>query len=254
MSLSQIENIVKKFEQIGLNKMDQVQLMNRVDTKFVFTEKDLIKILPSLTRHYYILEVKGTLISKYESLYYDGKNLDFYFNHHRKKLDRFKIRYRKYLSTDLTFLEVKHKKNGRTDKMRIQVNDLSNEMTSDHAEFVKNSGIDNKELVPSLLNRFSRITLVSKNLEERLTLDLNLAFEWKGNKETVDNIIIAELKQNKSKRNSPFYELMKSNQLRPLKISKYCIGIIKMYGKSNIKYNRFKKKLLKIQKIQNYAS
>ena len=254
MSLGQIENIVKEFEQIGLNKMDQVQLMNRVDTKFVFTQNHLINILPSLIKHYYILQVKGTLISKYESLYYDHTSLDFYFNHHRKKLDRYKIRYRKYLSSDITFLEVKHKKNGRTDKKRIRVDDLNYEMTPEHAQFISDSGISKKELIPTLLNSFSRITFVSKKLDERLTLDLNLAFEWKDNKESIDNIIIAELKQNKSQRNSPFYQLMKSNQLRPLRISKYCIGIIKMYGKSNIKYNRFKKKLLKIKKLQNYAA
>ena len=254
MSLGQVENIVKEFEQIGLNEMDKVQLMNRVDTKFVFTQNHLIKILPSLIKHYYILQVKGTLISKYESLYYDYENLDFYFNHHRKKLDRYKIRYRKYLSSDITFLEVKHKKNGRTDKKRIRVDDLAYEMTSEHAQFISNSGVSEKELVPTLHNSFSRITFVSKKLDERLTLDVNLAFEWKGNKESIDNIIIAELKQNKTQRNSPFYQLMKSNQLRPLRISKYCIGIIKMYGKKKIKYNRFKKKLLKIKKLQNYAA
>ena len=146
MSLGQVENIVKEFEQIGLNKMDQVQLMNRVDTKFVFTQNHLIKILPSLIKHYYILQVKGTLISKYESLYYDYENLDFYFKKKKKKLDRYKIRYRKYLSSDITFLEVKHKKNGRTDKKRIRVDDLAYEMTSEHDNLSVIQGLVKKNL------------------------------------------------------------------------------------------------------------
>lgn len=254
MPLDRIENIIQEFEQIGLNEMDQVQLMNRVDTKFVFGQNHLLKLLPSLNDHYYILEVGNTLISRYESLYFDSKKLSFYYNHHRKKPDRFKLRYRKYLSSDITFLEVKHKVNGRTDKKRVQVNDICDEMTSDHAKFVLDSGINDKDLTPSLRNSFSRITLVSKKLDERLTLDLDLSFEWKNKSKSVDNIIIAELKQNRSKRNSPFYTLMKSNQIRPLRISKYCVGIILLYGRANIKYNRFKKKLLKIKKLQNYAA
>ena len=50
------------------------------------------------------------------------------------------------------------------------------------------------------------------------------------------------------------YKLMKDNYIRPLKISKYCIGIIDMYGKNKVKYNRFKKKILKLNKLQANAS
>ena len=55
-------------------------------------------------------------------------------------------------------------------------------------------------LEPSLMNRFSRITLVSKKFDERLTLDIDLSFEWKDETKLIENIIIAELKQGRSNR------------------------------------------------------
>ena len=91
-------------------------------------------------------------------------------------------------------------------------------------------------------------------MNERLTIDLNLTYKWGSEEKILNNIIIAELKQGKAMRNSPFYALMKKNLIRPLKISKYTIGIIFMHGKETIKYNRFKKKLLKLLRLQKNAA
>ncbi len=254
MPLKTIQEIAKTFEPIGLTDMDKVQLMNRVDTKFVFTLKDLERLLPQLSKDYFLLNVDGILLSDYESLYFDDTDFSSYNDHHKKKVDRFKVRYRKYVHSNLAFLEVKHKNKGRTDKSRIRVDDIPDSMNEIDFQFVKDAGVKSKAMIPALLNNFSRITLVSKAMNERLTLDLNLTYIWKDKRVVVENIIIAELKQGKAMRNSPFYQLMKNNLIRPLKISKYTIGVIMLYGMKNIKYNRFKKKLLKLKKLQNDAA
>ncbi len=251
MSFDKLQKIAKSFDPITLSEMDTVQLMNRVDTKFVFTLETLIDILPELRKDYFLLNVDGVLLSEYKSLYFDDENFTFYFDHHNKRVNRFKVRYRKYVNSNLAFLEVKHKNKGRTDKSRIRVSDIPNDMSDEDATFVKNTGINAKKLVPSLLNNFSRLTFVNKAMNERLTIDIDLTFIWKNQTKKVNNIVIAELKQGKAMRNSPFYQAMKKRRIRPLKISKYTIGIIMLYGKKNIKYNRFKKKLLKLIKLQN---
>lgn len=253
MSTSQFNSVIASFDPIGLNEMDKVQLMNRVDTKFAFTQKKLLEILPLLSKDYFILKVGDNLISRYESLYYDH-NLVNYEDHHRGRVDRYKIRYRTYIDSKITFLEVKHKVKGRTDKRRIPVPKIPWELSDEHYDFIKTVNPDSNRLEPSLMNRFSRITLVSKKFDERLTLDIDLSFEWKDETKLIENIIIAELKQGRSNRTSPFYQVMKDNYIRPLKISKYCVGIIDIYGKENVKYNRFKKKLLQITKLQTNAS
>jgi len=254
MPLIKIQEIAESFDPIGLTEMDSVQLMSRVDTKFVFTLDKLTELLPYLKENYFLLNVDGVLLSNYESLYFDDKKFSSYYDHHNGKVDRFKIRYRKYVNSNLSFLEVKHKNKGRTDKSRIRVEDIPDSMNEQDFDFVKNAGVNSPELNPSLLNNFSRITLVNKKMNERLTIDLNLTYKWGSEEKILNNIIIAELKQGKAMRNSPFYALMKKNLIRPLKISKYTIGIIFMHGKETIKYNRFKKKLLKLLRLQKNAA
>jgi|TARA_B110000879_G_scaffold86611_1_gene119503 hypothetical protein len=252
MPMSQLHNIIQDFRPIGLDEMDSgTKLMNRVDTKFVLNVDHLIEILPQLKEEYRILEIQGVRFPSYESEYFDDKKLTFYIDHHRKKVDRYKVRYRKYIESNIAFLEVKHKKKGRTDKQRIKVDDLPGRMSKEDHDFVKSTGVplDNLELV--LTNKFSRITFVGINHNERLTFDINLSF-FKDDKEIVlSNLVIAELKQARVIRNSPFYAIMKGLLVRPFRISKYCIGIIELYGRENVKYNRFKKKLLKINKLRN---
>jgi len=254
MLLQKINNIIDSFEPISLIEMDTVKLMNRVDTKFVFSKIDLERLLPILTKDYYILNVEGERLSKYVSLYFDDANYSCYNDHHKGKVNRFKVRYRTYVNSKLTFLEVKHKIKGRTRKHRIKVDKIPSAMNDSHFDFVKKAGVLSTEMNPTLMNDFIRMTLVNKAMSERLTIDLNLTFENKGKNQSVENVVIAELKQGKAMRNSPFYQLMKVNQIRPLKISKYTLGMIMLYSKSLIKYNRFKKKIIKLSKIDSNAA
>jgi hypothetical protein len=46
---------------------------------------------------------------------------------------------------------------------------------------------------------------------------------------------------------------MKKERIRPYRLSKYCIGSVEIYGEEVLKFNRFKKKLLFLNKI-NHAS
>lgn len=255
MPLEQLHNIIEEFDPIGLEEMDSgTKLMNRVDTKFVLTVDDLVKILPRLKTEYRILDINGIRFPSYESEYYDDNKLTFYIDHHRKKVDRFKVRFRKYVESNIAFLEVKHKKKGRTDKQRIKVEVLPGTMSPEHDNFVRSVGVNTGKLEHVLTNKFSRITFVGINHNERLTFDFNLSF-YNADKEIIlSNLVIAELKQARVIRTSPFYTIMKEILNRPFRISKYCIGIIELYGKEHVKYNRFKKKLIKINKLRTNAA
>ena len=254
MSMEELHAKLTQFDRIALEDMGRVRLMDRVDTKFNFSRSQLFEILPELSKHYFILEIEGSVVPKYESLYFDDEALTFYSNHHQKKMNRYKVRIRKYLDSDIAFLEVKHKFKGRTNKMRIPVNDLNHELEEEHKTFLESTGVNAQELKPILTNKYQRITLVGKVLNERLTLDLFLSFDWEGENYNFDELIIAELKQEKVSRNSPFFQIMKSQQIRPFRLSKYCIGVIKLFGKENVKYNRFKRKLNQLNKIDTNAA
>jgi hypothetical protein len=47
---------------------------------------------------------------------------------------------------------------------------------------------------------------------------------------------------------------MKINYIRPYRLSKCCIGAIELYKEKNIKYNRFKEKLLKLKSINAHVA
>ncbi|MFK8044348.1 MAG: polyphosphate polymerase domain-containing protein [Crocinitomicaceae bacterium] len=249
MSFKAEIDVLEGFSPITLTEMDEVKLMNRTDTKFVFRRSELISILRTLSTDYQALIIKGNLINSYNTLYFDTFNFGYYLAHHQGKGNRYKVRIRNYVESNLYFLEIKNKYKGRTDKKRIKLEGFEEEF-SDRSQFFVNSVIaDEPILEAKLWNSFSRITLVNHALKERLTLDLNLGFNWNDSAVDYSHIVIAELKQENVNRESLFYSLMKSKGILPNSISKYCIGAIGL--NSDLKYNNFKIKTLLINKLRN---
>ena len=245
---NQIAHIVNNLEPITLGEMDGVSLMKRTDTKFVIHEKDLISVLESIQDQYKILEINKNRMLPYSSLYFDTPAKKFYHDHHNRKVNRTKIRMRKYIESGICFLEIKQKDGkGKTTKSRISINDFEPDLSENSKDFIKKITKQQFELIPIIWNKFNRITLVSKTAKERLTIDLNLSFKINNSTKTFDNLVIIELKQERFTRTSPIAQQLKNRQINPYSLSKYCIGMLGVY--SGLKYNRFKKKLIKINKI-----
>lgn len=252
MLVDELKHIVSSFQPITLGEMDEVKLMNRVDTKFAFSFTAFKTILDKLKNDYKILEIENTRTPFYESLYFDDKSFKFYRDHHNGRTDRYKVRFRNYTESNLFFLEIKHKVKGRTKKSRILVDNIPDALNELHLKFLTKNIKGEVNLEPKMWNSFHRITLVNNELKERLTLDFQLTFKWEDKKVEFNNLVIAELKQEIVNPFSPFYKLMKSNIIRPYRLSKYCVGTIELYGRENIKYNRFKEKLLKLKSINKH--
>ena len=243
MLTERFKTITDPFEATNLAEMDAVALMNRVDTKYAIHEDVFMEILPELQQHYKILEVEGLKYSKYESLYFDSPDFEFFSDHHKKKNDRLKIRIRKYVNNNLSFLEVKRKRKGRTEKTRLKTHQWGADFSDEEFLFLEQSYSDAKSLNSTISNSFSRITLVHKTKAERLTFDLNIEFQDSKKTKSLTNLVICELKQGNSDRSSAFYLKMKKRMIRPLRVSKYCVGIMKFFPARELKQNRFKKKI-----------
>ena len=95
---------------------------------------------------------------------------------------------------------------------------------------------------------FSRLTFVHKIYKERLTIDLNLNFKYGDQVLEMQNIVIAEVKQERVSRLSDFMRITKEMSILPMRLSKYCFSTMKL--EEGIKQNRFKKKALFINKLQ----
>lgn len=247
--MEKITQILTSFSPISLQEMDAVQLLNRTDTKFVFNISVLEEILPALTDYYCALEISDKRIAQYKTLYFDTQKFDFYLHHHNEWPDRYKVRIRKYVDSDLCFLEIKHKKKGRTIKSRIRIEGFEETLSDESIKFINDVIPGNVSLQNVLWNSFHRITLVNKVDTERLTLDIGLNFDKDGNSQNFSNIIIGEVKQERVDRHSPFMEILKNKGIRPLKISKYCTGAKLLYPE--LKNNRFKAKHIYLNKINS---
>ena len=242
-------NIISSFTSISLSEMDEVKLMNRTDTKFAFRVHNLEELLEKMQVFYKVLEVNSERVQTYKSLYFDTEDRKFYIDHHNSRVNRNKIRFREYVSSELTFLEVKLKNNkGKTIKKRIKVATISEKLSPEQKEYIEKITGKKLEVSAKQWILFSRITFVHKTKKERLTIDINLSFENKKEKGDLKEIVIAEVKQERMNRSSDFIRIAKEMSILPMRLSKYCISTMQLHP--NIKQNRFKKKQLFINKLK----
>jgi len=237
---------------IGLNEMDGVTLMNRVETKYLFSVRRLPELLNCLNGSYKVLDIESVRAFPYHTTYLDTAEFLFFNQQVTGKLNRHKIRFRTYESTGVSFLEIKKKTNkNRTIKWRIENNsdlDCHDEVSS---TFIQKYLPDPQiYLQPVLVNRFTRITLVGTETIERITLDYNLAFSnMEGRDEELPFLAVAELKTDGYFCNSPFALAMKQLGIHPNGFSKYSMGNI--FVRDMPHKNVLKQKLLLIKKIEN---
>jgi len=233
---------LKIFQPISLEDMNQVKLLDRMDKKFMFDSKIFDKVLESAAENYFILEIAEKRYAAYETTYMDTPDYEMYTLHHNGKLNRYKVRFRTYVDSGLNFFEIKFKTNkGRTKKSRIQQSEKDLSITGDKALLLEHKSIYKSDsLVPAIQVNYNRITLVNKNMTERITLDFDLNFKTEGNSTKYPRLIIAEVKQDKSG-SSPFIDIMQQLKVRDVSISKYCLGIASLV--KNIKTNNFKTKI-----------
>lgn len=245
---AEILDILNQFNSITLKEMDKVKLMERIDTKFMFNQSVLPLILKDAKTYYNILSVEEKKISRYKTLYFDTEDFKLYHQHHNGKLNRYKIRHRTYVENNIGFLEAKFKNNkNRTIKTRIKEIQVPELHTGKAFDFLKKTlPFDPLILFPKIWINYNRITLVNKTSAERLTLDINLEFEKEGHSKQINQLVIAEVKQN-HKIDSPFITIMKNNNITEGSISKYCLGVVSLW--TNIKKNNFKIKLSNIKTI-----
>jgi len=240
--------ILSSFSPISLKEMDSVKLLNRTDTKFIFNKDLFDSILSKIKNDYQILSINNKKSASYRTLYFDTDQFKFYNDHHNKRGNRYKVRIRKYLDSDLCFLEIKNKRKGRTIKTRTSIADFEDSLSNSSIEFIKEIIPGFEPLETKIWNTFERITLVNQERKERLTIDFNLKFEFNDKKLGIDHLVICELKQERANRSSPINHIFKLMNILPNRVSKYCIGSGLLY--EQLKKNRFKEKYLLINKLK----
>ena len=164
LMLTSLQPIIDGFAPITLEEMSGIRLMNRIDSKYLASESQLLKLLELAQKDYLIQSIDGIRQSEYRTLYFDDRDNIMYLNHHNGRLTRQKVRIRTYVDTDDNFFEVKLKNNhGRTKKKRIHLTGADTLLQDGAAEFLEEHTMlpmHLSDLSPKIGNHFRRITLV----------------------------------------------------------------------------------------------
>lgn len=251
--LGEIEDALSVFTTISLDEMGKADLMRRKDCKYIFGVPNLEALLRSVKDHYRVLEINGIRSHEYETVYFDTPDREMYHMHHRGKANRYKVRFRRYGTSDIMFLEVKKKDaKGITVKNRIRTGNSHAEiLTTEEAFLAAFVPYSRDRILPVMENRFNRITLVAHDRKERITLDYGLSFSLPGGGRNMEvaGLSIAEIKYTEWLHRSPFHRALRDLRIAPTRFSKYCIGTALL--NPELKQNRFKEKIRRVHKINH---
>ena len=247
----EIDTILDEFSPISLSEMDDVCLMNRVDTKYTTSLFMLPNFLNCLKAYYLMQDINGSRLNAYRTLYLDTDDRAMYLEHHNGRRTWEKIRVRVYFDSKTTYLEVKNKNNrGLTKKKRFELPEIRAYKQQEASAFLERyAKYPPDKLLPRLESRFHRITLVNSEKTERLTIDINLAFcnPSDGVEKLMEDLVIVELKQ-QGHQPSFAKDVLSRLHIRPISISKYCLGTILTVP--DVKNNLLKEKINQINKIR----
>lgn len=269
-----LEESLQALESHNLAKQNSAALMDRIDTKYLIPKQYLPGILKALSNDYSVLCENNKRIFTYETTYFDTPNKHFYHAHHNGHLNRRKVRFRRYVESNMGFMEVKLKNNKRrTIKKRVpmdcvRANDerVKAFVSQCLAEGTHSQGKPQQEgivqglskdealLNTSLFVNYQRITLMNKHHQERLTIDVNLHFQCSqsNNSRKLEELFIVEVKRDAKQQSSSFSKVIKQLSLKPINFSKYCMGLALTHG-DQLKTNRFKQTLLRVEKMAALA-
>ena len=248
-NIDRISDILQEFVPISLEEMQRVRLMNRIDTKYVTTVPQLVRLLEMAVGEYRMQQTGGLRDMPYYTCYFDTPDRDMFAQHQRGRKARQKIRLRVYENSGTAFLEIKDKDNrGRTDKKRISAGGAGEDIMP-YSDFIRaHSRYMPESLAPQVRNRFWRITLVNRLLTERLTIDTGLYFHnlSTGCGCSLEGLVIIELKRDGNTR-SPAGEMLRGLRIHPAGFSKYCVGMA--LTDRRLRHNRLKPRLRMVERL-----
>ena len=194
------------FAPIDLTELNATaSYLKRVDRKFLLTEAQFLEVLKDFSSDFRALEIAGKRVFHYDNVYMDTDDYLFYKQHQEGVPGRTKVRTRHYTdSGDLAFFEYKQKENGVTKKFRYQFPAVEHgTMTKGKKRFFDGVwqslyGTKAPNISPAMRTAYKRLTLVSNDGSERLTIDFNISVKdlrsEVANEIKLDNLVIIESK------------------------------------------------------------
>lgn len=219
--------VAARFSAATADLVESRDLLRRVDTKFVASRAAARAVLAQLVGDYAALTVPTGNLATYRSLYFDTDDLRCFHDHRRGRRLRHKIRIRHYPDRQLSFLEVKTKRNEAvTDKHRRALPFREEWLGAAELAFLRERiELPVEALRPVLRVDFQRLSLVGVHGPERVTIDLGLEAEaLDGARWSFGDLVVIEVKQAPFCVRTPVMRAIAGVGLRERSMSKYTIA------------------------------
>jgi hypothetical protein len=224
---SSLAAVAAEFPVASVELREGRELLRRVDTKFVCGREIALEVVASLVGQYAALPTPGGNLATYQSLYFDTSDLRCYHDHRRGRRLRHKVRIRHYPDRELSYLEVKTKRNEAvTDKKRRQLAFRAEDLGAGELAFVAGvTDLPTHDLRPMMRIGFRRLSLVSLHSAERVTIDCDLeAATIEGVRWDAGDRVVVEVKQAPFCVRTPVMRALLSHGQREQSMSKYTIA------------------------------
>jgi hypothetical protein len=211
----------------------ETPLQHRVDSKHIAPRASLEPLLAAIAPTHRVLEVAGSRVQTYDSVYFDCPRLSAYRAHLQGRRRRYKIRTRLYETTGFCALEIKLKgPRGMTLKERLPDPSAGHgALSGAELEFVDLHLCEAygkpapRPLTATLRTRFERLMLVDPTAGERITVDFDLRYG------AADDLriglrpdyVVVETKSRTGR--GPAELALRGLGSRPRRVSKYCLGL-----------------------------
>jgi hypothetical protein len=218
---------------IDLRTLDAgAALLTRVDRKYVVPVPTFERLVGELDDSWTSLEIDDRRLFGYSSVYFDTDDFVTYRAHLQGRRRRYKVRVRRYVDSDDCMLEVKRKgMRGVTVKERrahaiCQQTELGDEGQAFVQGCLRGHGDPglSGDMGPVVVTGNRRATLASLSGHSRLTIDTDLACGWGATHAALrPGFVVLESKV--EGHGSQVDRLLRAFGVRPVPISKYCVGV-----------------------------
>jgi hypothetical protein len=218
---------------IDLRTLDRgAALLTRVDRKYVVPVETFVRLVGELDDSWSSLEIAGSRLFGYSSVYFDTEDFVTYRAHLQGRRRRYKVRVRRYVDSDDCMIEVKRKglRGVTVKERRAHPVWQQTELGDDGQAFVQgclhghgDPGLSGA-MHPVVVTGNRRTTLASLSGHSRLTVDTDLACGWGASHAALrPGFVVLESKV--EGHGSQVDRLLRAFGVRPVPISKYCVGV-----------------------------
>ncbi len=248
-----IAQSLARFGPISLDALNsKAAMLERLDNKYIIPAARLRPAFDVFADIFDVLEIEGKRAFTYATRYFDDPAQRAYYDHHRGRRKRCKVRVRTYVDAGFSYLEVKLKDaRDVTVKKRLKVDAPLVELDPRCMDFIDDCYANlygeafGNWMFPVITMEYQRTTLVAKEGGERMTIDTGLRFA--AGDETLQvapDLFIIETKS--ARGNGIADKILRGLHQHPTgRCSKYCIGMAAL-GQVQ-RHNRFLPALRKLK-------